>query len=49
MLTKEQIEQFKELLETLPDDKIIEVLFDAGYQQAIDDLNGYETTGIGAY
>ena len=49
MLTDEQVEQFKEMFMTLSEEEKLQFMFKAGYDQAIEDLNGYEQTGIGAY
>ena len=49
MLTDDQVLDFKEMVDGLEIAEIIQLMFKAGYDQAIEDLTGYETTGIGAY
>ena len=49
MLTDEQVEHLKEIFMSSTEEEIIQLMFKAGYDQAIEDLTGYETTGIGAY
>ena len=49
MLTEDQVLDFKEMVDGLEIDEIILLMFKAGYDQAIEDLNGYEKTGIGVY